>query len=97
MISFPETLRKYPPLAVLQRRTLKNYKISDSDVVIPAGTSIVVSNYGLHMDEKYFDNPHEFRPERFTEEEKTKRPNYTYLPFGEGPRYCIGNLNRRKT
>ncbi|XP_065214600.1 cytochrome P450 6k1-like isoform X3 [Planococcus citri] len=86
-----ETLRKYPSAAVLFRRTVKNYKVADSKVVIPAATPIVLSNYGLHMDEKYFDNPQEFRPERFSEEEKSKRQNYTYLPFGEGPRYCIGN------
>ena len=85
-----ETLRKYPPLSMLSRKTLKNYKVRNSDIIIPAGTSIVVSVYGIHMDEKYYDNPHEFRPERFTLEEIAKRPNYTYLPFGEGPRFCIG-------
>ncbi|XP_065214564.1 cytochrome P450 6k1-like [Planococcus citri] len=85
-----ESLRKYPPLSILSRRTSQNYKIRDSDVVIPAETSIIVSVYGIHSDEKYYDNPQEFRPERFTEEEKSKRPNFTYLPFGEGPRYCIG-------
>ncbi|XP_065207404.1 probable cytochrome P450 6a13 [Planococcus citri] len=85
-----EILRKYPPNGILQRRAIKNYKIPNSDAVIPAGTAIIVSIYGLHCDEKYFDNPQEFRPERFTEEEKSKRLSCTYLPFGTGPRYCIG-------
>uniref|UniRef100_A0AAT9UU58 Cytochrome P450 6PZ21 n=1 Tax=Maconellicoccus hirsutus TaxID=177089 RepID=A0AAT9UU58_MACHI len=85
-----ESLRKYPSLAVLVRRTCKNYKIPDTDVIIPADMPIVISSFGLHYDEKYYDNPEEFRPERFTEEEKAKRPAFTYLPFGQGPRFCIG-------
>uniref|UniRef100_A0AAT9UTJ8 Cytochrome P450 6PZ30 n=1 Tax=Maconellicoccus hirsutus TaxID=177089 RepID=A0AAT9UTJ8_MACHI len=85
-----ESLRKYPPLAVLFRRTSKNYKIPDTDIVLPADTPIAISSYGLHHDEKYYDNPEEFRPERFTEEEKAKRPSFAYLPFGQGPRSCIG-------
>lgn len=89
-----ETLRKYPPNGILQRRTVKNYRVPDSNVVIPADTSIVVSIFGMHRDEKYYDNPREFRPERFSEEEKSKQTNYTYIPFGLGPRYCIGTYVR---
>lgn len=54
--------------------------------------SVSIPIYGIHLDEQYYDNPEEFRPERFTEEEKAKRPNYTYLPFGDGPRVCIGMM-----
>uniref|UniRef100_A0AAT9UTS9 Cytochrome P450 6PZ13 n=1 Tax=Maconellicoccus hirsutus TaxID=177089 RepID=A0AAT9UTS9_MACHI len=84
-----ETLRKYPPAARIFRRCCENYTIPQTEVIIPANTSVVISVYGIHMDEKYYNNPEEFRPERFTEEEISKRPNYTYLPFGEGPRVCI--------
>ncbi|XP_065222487.1 cytochrome P450 6a9-like [Planococcus citri] len=84
-----ETLRKYPAVALLLRETSENYVIPNTKVIIPAHTSIIIPTYGIHSDEKYYDNPEEFRPERFTEEEKAKRPNYTYLPFGDGPRVCI--------
>ncbi|XP_065221753.1 cytochrome P450 6k1-like [Planococcus citri] len=84
-----ETLRKYPPAAVLFREAGENYKIPDTDVIIPAGTSIIVPTYGIHLDELFYENPTEFRPERFTAEEKAKRSSCTYLPFGEGPRICI--------
>uniref|UniRef100_A0AAT9UTP5 Cytochrome P450 6PZ11 short isoform n=1 Tax=Maconellicoccus hirsutus TaxID=177089 RepID=A0AAT9UTP5_MACHI len=84
-----ETLRKYPPAAMLFRHSKDNYKVPHSDVVIPANLSIIIPVFGLHMDEKYYDNPEEFRPERFTEQEIAKRPHFTYLPFGDGPRVCI--------
>uniref|UniRef100_A0AAT9UTT9 Cytochrome P450 6PZ26 n=1 Tax=Maconellicoccus hirsutus TaxID=177089 RepID=A0AAT9UTT9_MACHI len=84
-----ESLRKYPTSAILFRRTCQNYKIPGSDVIIPAETPILIPVYGIHLDEKYYDNPQEFRPERFTEQEKAKRSKYTYLPFGEGPRNCL--------
>uniref|UniRef100_A0AAT9UTT0 Cytochrome P450 6PZ29 n=1 Tax=Maconellicoccus hirsutus TaxID=177089 RepID=A0AAT9UTT0_MACHI len=86
-----ETLRKYPPVGMLQRRTCQDYNIPGSDVIIPEDTPIIISVHGIHMDEKYYENPQEFRPERFTEQEQSKRARFTYLPFGEGPRICIGS------
>ncbi|XP_065205534.1 probable cytochrome P450 6a13 [Planococcus citri] len=84
-----EALRKYPPLALLFRTAVQNYQVPGSKVIIPTGTQIIISINGLHMDEKYFDNPQEFRPERFSGVEEEK--SFTYLPFGDGPRYCIGS------
>nr|ABN80240.1 cytochrome P450 [Liposcelis bostrychophila] len=85
-----ETLRKYPVAGVIIRQCNKDYKIPDSDMVIPKGTSTHIPIYSLHYDSKYFPNPEKFDPDRFTEEVKSQRPRYAYLPFGEGPRHCIG-------
>ena len=93
-LSFPETLRKYPAVAGLPRKCTRNFKVPDSDLVIEKGTIIGIPTNGLHWDERYFPNPEKFDPERFTEEEKAKRHHYTYLPFGEGPRVCIGKFER---
>lgn len=48
--------------------------------------------YSLHRDGKYWENPLKFDPERFSDENKHKITSNTYLPFGNGPRNCIGNL-----
>jgi hypothetical protein len=58
--------------------------------MLPAGTGVYIPVLGLHFDAKYFPEPHKFYPDRFTEKNKHSRPNYTYIPFGEGPRMCIG-------
>ncbi|XP_050528994.1 probable cytochrome P450 6a13 isoform X4 [Daktulosphaira vitifoliae] len=85
-----ETLRMYPPFEIL-RNTTKSYQIPDEDFVIEKNTKIVISAYCIHMDPKYYPDPMKFDPERFSSEEKSKRPNNTFLPFGVGPRICLGN------
>jgi hypothetical protein len=57
---------------------------------VERGTRVLVPVMGLHYDPKYYPDPKRFDPERFSEEEKMKRPKFCYLPFGEGPRICIG-------
>jgi len=62
-------------------------------ITLPAGTGVFVSVSGIQYDPQYFPEPEIFDPERFTEENKRRRPKYTYLPFGDGLRMCLGNIN----
>jgi cytochrome P450 family 6 len=89
---FSETLRKYPPVPVLNRECTRSYKIPGTDVFLEKGIQTVIPVLGLHHDPKYYPDPERFNPERFSEEEKAKRHHYVYLPFGEGPRICIGTF-----
>nr|AQM57072.1 cytochrome P450 CYP6ER4 [Sogatella furcifera] len=85
-----ETLRMYPAAPILIRNCVKNYRLPNG-FVIEKGTQVLVPIYGLHMDPDYFPDPERFDPERFskTAPSHTIHP-FTFLPFGEGPRYCIG-------
>lgn len=71
----------------------KTYQIPGSDVTIDKGVTCWVAVLGIHHDPEYYPEPEKFDPERFSEEEKEKRHPFTYLPFGEGPRNCIGRIN----
>lgn len=86
---FSETLRKYPVLPFLDRTCTSTYKIPNSDAVIEKGIRMYIPLMGLQYDQFYFDEPEKFKPERFSQENKTW-PNNVYLPFGTGPRNCIG-------
>lgn len=59
---------------------------------LPAGMRVVIPIYGLHHDPDHYPDPEAFNPDRFMDENKRTRHPYTYLPFGEGPRACIGTL-----
>jgi cytochrome P450 family 6 len=85
---FLETLRKYPPAAMLNRICVKEYHIPNTDTVIEEGTPVVISLLGLQRDPEYFSDPLKFDPERFGTSNNITP--YTYLPFGDGPRNCIG-------
>lgn len=78
-----ETLRKYPPALILMRKAIHDYKIPNSKHTIPAGTQVMIPSSAFHYDERYWDKPNEFRPERFSQEEIEKRPNFVYTPFGK--------------
>lgn len=85
-----ETLRKYPLLFALFRVATKTYQVPNDSLIIKKGQNIIIPTFSLHFDPKYFSDPEAFIPERFSTEEKAKRPNSVYLPFGDGPRICIG-------
>lgn len=87
-----ETLRKYPPLPLLNRECKKDYKVSDSDFIIPKGTPVIIPVFGLQRDSEIYENPLSFCPERFMNERNTGShvEGSYFLPFGEGARICIG-------
>ena len=91
---FTETLRKYPTFPFLDRITCCDYKLpapnGNGTIILPAGTGVYIPVYALHHDKTYYPQPEKFDPDRFTEENINSRPKYTYIPFGEGPRMCIG-------
>lgn len=85
-----ETLRKYPVIPVIVRIATKDYKIEDSHLVIPQGTSVLIPALGFHRDPEIYDNPLEFRPERFLNSSNGngKTKGSFHLSFGDGPRNC---------
>ncbi|KAK4878673.1 hypothetical protein RN001_011179 [Aquatica leii] len=86
-----ETLRKYPPVALMTRVCTEDYLVdSNRNVVIKKGTKVAVPIYAIHHDEEYYPQHNKFDPERFSDEGITKRPTFAYMPFGAGPRTCAG-------
>lgn len=88
---FPtESLRRYPPIPTQIRLTTEDYKVEGTNHILPKGLQIMVPTYSIQNDEKYFPDPEKFDPERFTPENIKARHPYAFIPFGEGPRICIG-------
>jgi cytochrome P450 len=85
---FAESMRLYPPAWAIGRQAIKDCKIGG--YVIPADSSILMSQYLMHHDPRYFREPEQFDPERWNPQEKAKRPRFSYFPFGGGTRSCIG-------
>lgn len=83
-----EAMRLYPPAYVLARRARRDTQIGPWEV--PAGSECVVWTWMTHHDPRWYPEPARFRPERFTEQAVAERPKLAYLPFGAGPRACIG-------
>uniref|UniRef100_A0A8C6AJJ8 unspecific monooxygenase n=1 Tax=Monodon monoceros TaxID=40151 RepID=A0A8C6AJJ8_MONMO len=83
-----ETLRIFPIAGRIERVCKKDVEVNG--VFIPKGTAVVVPLFVLHNDAELWPEPEEFRPERFSKKNKESINPYTYLPFGIGPRNCIG-------
>ncbi|XP_044262902.1 probable cytochrome P450 28a5 isoform X2 [Tribolium madens] len=89
---FNEALRLYPPLGALIKVCTKPYtytpKNGEKPFVIEPETRVILPLIALHRDPKYFEEPDSFKPERFLVKENITK--YTFMPFGEGPRACLG-------
>nr|UVK78545.1 cytochrome P450 [Anoplophora glabripennis] len=85
-----ETLRRYPALPFLDRLCNKDFTIPGTDILIEKGTLVYIPLLGLHFDEKYFPEPDKYNPERFADKSTLNKNGLYYLPFGEGPRICLG-------
>ncbi|KAI4455252.1 cytochrome p450 [Holotrichia oblita] len=85
-----ETLRLYPTIPLIQRQCTTDYAIRNTDIRLEKGTRVLLPTYALHRDPEYYPDPNKFDPDRFNDEAKSKRHPFVYLPFGEGPRVCIG-------
>jgi cytochrome P450 len=84
-----ETLRLYPPFWMIDRMAVNDDRAGG--VEIPAGSIVIVYVYGAHHAPTRWTNSNEFRPERFVKQNEKLRAPFTFLPFGGGPRICIGN------
>lgn len=93
---FTESLRKWPPAIIADRRVTKKYTIPHSDnspaLTLDKDQLVWIPIYALHRDPNIYPNPEKFDPERFSDENKNSIDPYTYLAFGSGPRNCIGKL-----
>ncbi len=83
-----EAMRLYPPAYVVGRRALEDITIGSH--FIPAGTNVLMSQWLVHRDARWFDDPLRFNPDRWQGDFAQRLPKYAYFPFGGGPRLCIG-------
>lgn len=89
-----ETLRKWPPFGVTNRRCTKSYILENANgnkVTVHKGQVIFIPIYEIQRDAQYYPNPERFDPERFSDQNRGNLNQDTYLPFGIGPRNCIGS------
>jgi cytochrome P450 len=83
-----ESMRLYPPAWAVARQVIKDFELSGYR--IPAGANVVMSQWVMHRDSRFFSNPEKFDPNRWTTEQSQKLPKFAYFPFGGGPRQCVG-------
>jgi cytochrome P450 len=83
-----ESMRLYPPAWAQVRQALQDFKLGE--YFLPAGTTVLMSQWIMHRDEAFYPGALRFDPERFSPEAKAGRPKFAYFPFGGGARQCIG-------
>lgn len=84
-----EVMRLCPPVWILTRQAQQDDEVGGYRV--PAGSDVLVCPYTLHRHPGFWDGPERFDPERFDPDRTVDRPRYAYIPFGAGPRFCVGN------
>jgi cytochrome P450 len=81
-------MRLYPPVPIMTRQVVAEASLGGH--ALSPGTSVMMSIYAIQRHAKRWARPHEFDPSRFSPENEAKIPRYQYMPFGAGPRICIG-------
>jgi len=84
-----ESMRLYPPAWSVARTVVSEFELREYK--IPAGSNVVMSQWIMHRDPRYFPDPERFDPNRWAPERALKLPRFAYFPFGGGPRQCIGS------
>jgi cytochrome P450 len=84
-----ESMRLYPPVWMISRQAIADDEVSGIKII--KGTIVLLCSYVIHRNPDYWDQPNEFRPERFDARESADRPKFAYFPFGGGNRICIGS------
>lgn len=84
-----ESMRLYPPAWSFGRQAIEPVEIGG--YTVPIGAELHVISYATHRDERWFEQPERFWPQRFSQENEPNIPKYAYIPFGGGARICIGN------
>jgi cytochrome P450 len=85
---FKEALRLYPPITFIPRVATQDTRIGNKK--IKRGTMVMISPWAIHRHQKLWANPDAFDPERFSPERESEIVAGSYLPFGSGPRVCVG-------
>jgi cytochrome P450 len=83
-----ESMRLYPPVPMMSRQAIADAEIDGH--LVRAGSSILLPIYAIHRHARRWERPDEFDPDRFAPEKEAAIPRYQYMPFGAGPRVCIG-------
>ena len=84
-----ETARLFPSAPLVERKVTEDIELNGYR--IPAGTSVTCSIFALHRNKEYFEDPLDFKPDRFLPDQAAGRHPFAYVPFSGGPRNCIGN------
>jgi cytochrome P450 len=83
-----ESMRLYPPVPIMSRQAVADVEIEGH--AVKPGTSLLIPIYALHRHARRWEDADDFRPERFAPENEAAIPRYQYMPFGAGPRVCVG-------
>ncbi|CAL1277572.1 unnamed protein product [Larinioides sclopetarius] len=85
-----ETLRMHPTITSGERTAVEDYVLGNTGIVVEKGMRILFPTLAMHYDPEFFQDPKTFNPERFMDSYEPKHPQHAYLPFGAGPRNCLG-------